>query len=75
MTGIHGQAKSNNVEPVRLFYVRVNLTIPLDEYNYREIGITYYLLNWEEGLKANELETAVIQRLRPRYNSVIKLEE
>lgn len=47
----------------------------LDDYDHREIGITYYLLNWEEGLKAQELEAAIIQRLRPRYNSVIRKEE
>lgn len=29
MTGVHEQEVTNRIEPVRLFYVRVNLTIPL----------------------------------------------
>ncbi|MBD1846877.1 hypothetical protein H6F89_26410 [Cyanobacteria bacterium FACHB-63] len=30
MTGVHGQAVVLKVEPVRLFYVPVNLTIPIN---------------------------------------------
>lgn len=28
MTGIHGQADAINVEPVRLFYIPIKLTMP-----------------------------------------------
>jgi hypothetical protein len=29
MTGVHGQADANGTEAVRLFYIPVNLTVPL----------------------------------------------